>query len=112
MYEQLTCANYVLQRHSKQVYRQTNMHRLSVIDPNNSENDIAGGSKNTPTILDSFSNAHKDLVRRMSDLNYSELDERQHQSILGAILGGDYSSFIEQRAHLARLHEHLNGTAP
>lgn len=83
-----------------------------MIDPNNSNNDIAGGSSNTPAILDSFSKAYGDLVRRMGDLNYSGLEERKNQSILSVIVGGDYSSFKEQREHLAYLHEQLARSGP
>ena len=34
---------------------------------------------------------------------------RRNQSILGCILGGDYSSFKLQRDHIAHVHENLFG---
>lgn len=43
----------------------------------------------------------------MSSLQYSS--NRQNQSILGTILGGNYESFRLQRKHLAHIHEKLFG---
>jgi non-canonical poly(A) RNA polymerase PAPD5/7 len=43
----------------------------------------------------------------MGELQYSA--ERRNQSILGCILGGNYSSFKLQREHLAHVHENLYG---
>lgn len=108
IFELLAHANLASQSLSNQVYRQTNISRLSIIDPNNPDNDIAGGSKNTEAILDSFSQAYNALSKRMGDLHHLELDERHGQSILEVILGGNYSSFKDQRQRLARLQEQLS----
>jgi non-canonical poly(A) RNA polymerase PAPD5/7 len=79
--------------------------KLSIVDPNNDENDIAGGSKNTPKILEAFSRAFRDLQNRMSELHSMPIDQRQGQSILGVILGGNYSSFDIQREHLRSCYQ-------
>ncbi|KAI9746707.1 MAG: hypothetical protein M1818_000421 [Claussenomyces sp. TS43310] len=78
--------------------------RFSIIDPNNSSNDIAGGSSNTKTITMVFSEAFTKLQHRMSELRTLPIEKRTGQSILGVILAGDYCSFDEQRAYLAYLH--------
>jgi non-canonical poly(A) RNA polymerase PAPD5/7 len=79
--------------------------KLSIVDPNNETNDIAGGSKNTPKILEAFSRAFRNLQNRMSELHWMPIDQRRGQSILGVILGGNYSSFDIQREHLRKCYE-------
>ncbi|KAI1416656.1 hypothetical protein F5Y13DRAFT_120213 [Hypoxylon sp. FL1857] len=81
---------------SNVVYR--NMDRLSILDPNNPENDIAGGSGNTETILRQFSQAHAILKSRMA-----VLAQGGDGTILEPLFGGDYSIFQLQRDHLERL---------
>ncbi len=77
-----------------------NQDRLSIIDPNNPENDISGGSGGIESITAAFRDAFKKLQREMATL---ARDPRPFGSILKPIFGGDYSSFIVQRAHLERL---------
>ena len=77
------------------VYR--NLDRLSIIDPNNPQNDIAGGSSNTATILRHFSGAHALLKRRMAAL------AGKPGLLLGPILEGKYSNFQIQRDYMERL---------
>ncbi|KAM3086910.1 hypothetical protein ACMFMG_001030 [Clarireedia jacksonii] len=91
------------------VYRNLNQPKFSIIDPNRSDNDIAGGSSNTRAIQACFSAAYDALQKRMGELQYSDLEARRNQSILGCILEGNYSSFKLQREHLAHLHETLIG---
>jgi non-canonical poly(A) RNA polymerase PAPD5/7 len=43
----------------------------------------------------------------MGELQYSA--NRRNQSILGCIIGGNYTSFKLQREHLAHVHEQLYG---
>ena len=88
-------------------YKQGSMYKLSIIDPNNPYNDIAGGSSNTGTILKCFSDCYNELQKRMSQLQDSA--DRRNQSILCRILGGNYESFRLQREHLAHVHEKLYG---
>ena len=80
------------------------MDRLSIVDPNNFENDIAGGSKNFARIAHMFSEAHQLLQERMREL--TEQEDRHDASILQVILAGNYSSFRYQRDHLRRLYDH------
>ncbi len=78
-----------------------NHNRLSIIDPNNPANDIAGGSSNANTILTHFSNAHRELTERMAKLAHDP--KRGGQSILEVIMAGNYSSFENQRNYLEHL---------
>lgn len=80
-----------------------NRDRLSIIDPNNDTNDIAGGSSNTETILYEFSDAHRLLRQRMSLIARGEYEGPSPPSILEVILAGNYSTFRQQRLHLRRL---------
>lgn len=81
--------------------------KISILDPNRADNDIAGGSSNTTRILQSFGIAYQDLQHRMATI--TSKTERSNESILEAIVSGDYSSFKLQREHLAHVHEVLLG---
>jgi non-canonical poly(A) RNA polymerase PAPD5/7 len=85
------------------VYKGVIGEKFCIIDPNNSLNDISGGARNTPVIRRAFSQAYQDLQKRMYELHETPIDQRRFQSILGVILGGNYSSFEVQRK---RLWEH------
>lgn len=80
-------------------------NRLSIIDPHNPANDIAGGSSNTETILDRFEDAFYDLRGRMRCIQRHP----DRGGILDVILKGDYLSFRTQRDHLKRVHEQTVG---
>ena len=81
-----------------------NPDRLSIIDPNNSENDISGGSKNTSAIMRVFSDAFDALQKRMIELAKLPADKRRGQSILSVVLEGDYSTYRNQREYLRELY--------
>ncbi|KJR87688.1 DNA polymerase sigma subunit [Sporothrix schenckii 1099-18] len=81
-----------------------NPDRLSIIDPNNPENDISGGSKNTSAIMRAFSDAFDSLQKRMMDLAKLPADARAGQSILSVVLEGDYSTYRAQREYLRELY--------
>jgi len=81
-----------------------------IIDPNRSDNDISGGSSNTREILRCFASSYKALQDTMGNLRHST--NRRNKSILGCILGGNYSSFKLQRDHLLHVHEKLLGPVP
>ncbi|KAF4637788.1 hypothetical protein G7Y89_g305 [Cudoniella acicularis] len=98
---------YVNKQHVQSFSYKGRYEKISIIDPNRSDNDISGGASNTPKIIECFSNAYKDLQKRMGDLQ--SMKERSNQSILGTILAGNYSSFALQREHLAHVHEVLIG---
>ncbi|KAI0113312.1 hypothetical protein F4814DRAFT_421433 [Daldinia grandis] len=86
---------------SNVVYR--NLDRLSILDPNNPENDIAGGSKNTPTILAQFSKAHSIIRARMAELAKGTKAVAAGNTILEPVFAGNYSIFQVQRDYLERL---------
>ncbi|KAH9988709.1 hypothetical protein F4779DRAFT_624022 [Xylariaceae sp. FL0662B] len=88
-------------RVSNMIYR--NMDRLSILDPNNPENDIAGGSANTETILRHFSRAHAILRERMSILAKGASTGDSYSTLLGPLLAGNYSSFRLQRDYMKTL---------
>ncbi|APA06768.1 hypothetical protein SS1G_04619 [Sclerotinia sclerotiorum 1980 UF-70] len=94
---------------ARDLYRDFDKPKFSIIDPNNSDNDIAGGSKNTPAIQDCFSAAFSALLQSMNTLQNADLETRRNQSLLRCIIGGNYESFKLQRDHLAHLHEQLIG---
>lgn len=77
-----------------------NPDRLSVIDPNNPANDISGGSLNYPQIRACFAEAYKSLQDKLLRVAAGE----KFDSILEVILGGDYTTFREQRDYLRKLH--------
>ncbi|KAH8598717.1 hypothetical protein B0O99DRAFT_650038 [Bisporella sp. PMI_857] len=81
--------------------------KICIIDPNRPDNDISGGSTNTPAIVQAFSNAFRDLQQRMAYLQRAE--NRSGESILKCMLGGNYKSFELQRKHLRHVHERLYG---
>ncbi|KAL9067034.1 MAG: hypothetical protein Q9157_006936 [Trypethelium eluteriae] len=81
--------------------------RLRVIDPNDGQNDISGGTKLIKLILTVFSEAHQTLVQRMTELSRQPPDERKGRSILGSIVGGNYTSYDRQREHLRVLASKL-----
>ncbi|KAI1503455.1 hypothetical protein F5X99DRAFT_375287 [Biscogniauxia marginata] len=83
-----------------------NMDRLSIIDPNNPDNDIAGGSSNTETIFSHFSKAYSTLRNRMAKLAKEGTPINSNSSdrtILGPLFAGKYSNFQVQRDYLKRL---------
>ncbi|ETS77932.1 hypothetical protein PFICI_09994 [Pestalotiopsis fici W106-1] len=96
---------------SKLVYR--NMDRLSIIDPNNSANDISGGSSNFPLISRCFRTAYDELQKRMYALAKGSEAVHGHDTILAPILGGNYKTFRVQRAYLKSIYDskHLGAQA-
>lgn len=85
------------------------MEKFCILDPNRPSNDISGGAKNSGAIRSAFSECFQSLQNRMVQLQYCAEEDRRCESILGAIIAGNYSSFREQREHLAHLHEKLFG---
>ncbi|OAA70702.1 PAP/25A-associated-like protein [Cordyceps fumosorosea ARSEF 2679] len=79
--------------------------RLSIIDPNNSENDISGGSSNAATIFERFGDTFVALRKRMDEV----ANDQSCGGILDVIMKGDYSSFHMQRAFLKKVHEKFIG---
>ncbi|KAI1324727.1 hypothetical protein F5Y16DRAFT_380212 [Xylariaceae sp. FL0255] len=89
------------------VYR--NLDRLSIIDPNNPDNDISGGSSNYWVIKDRFAEAYKLLRDRMERFALAGLQTKalsSQDTLLYPLIGGKYSNFIEQREYLEKLAAH------
>ncbi|TKA73360.1 hypothetical protein B0A49_04924, partial [Cryomyces minteri] len=83
----------------------TKQERLSIIDPNNYKNDISSGTRKIGLILKCFAEAFTALQQRMVELQNGSPSVRKGATILGAVFGGDYSSFDEQRARLREIHD-------
>ncbi|KAI0133453.1 hypothetical protein BJ170DRAFT_678402 [Xylariales sp. AK1849] len=86
---------------SNVVYR--NWDRLSIIDPNNPENDISGGSSNFHLVCQNFKLAYMTLKQRMHELATSESKIHGYNTILAPLFAGNYSSFREQRDYMRKL---------
>ena len=81
--------------------------RLLIIDPNDSGNDVSGGSKDALLIFDKFHQTYNKLVDLMEDADErrDEMHLAGHQtSLLGLLLGGNYDSFTFQRGRLWNLN--------
>ncbi|KAJ2974774.1 hypothetical protein NUW58_g8549 [Xylaria curta] len=94
-------------RASTLIYR--NLDRLSIIDPNNPENDISGGSSNYCAIKDRFAKAYETLQKTMMQFA-QETASPSSSSISGAkktllypLFAGNYSHFQLQRDWLQKL---------
>jgi non-canonical poly(A) RNA polymerase PAPD5/7 len=74
--------------------------RLAIQDPNDPQNNISGGSYKAEQVLQLFSWAHKVLVERMRTVH---MDSVHELSILESILGGDYSTYQEQRSRMRNI---------
>ncbi|KAI0870868.1 hypothetical protein GGS24DRAFT_473842 [Hypoxylon argillaceum] len=86
------------------VYR--NLDRLSIIDPNNPENDISGGSQNFYAIRDRFAKAYDSLQETMMQLARepaSASSDRKNKSLLSPLFAGNYAHFRDQRNWLQKL---------
>ncbi|KAI1271989.1 hypothetical protein F5Y07DRAFT_323372 [Xylaria sp. FL0933] len=89
---------------SSVVYR--NLDRLSIIDPNNPENDIAGGSSNFDVIKECFARAYKTLQQTMMQFAKEPptSSDRIKNTLLYSLFAGNYSQFEDQRNWLERLN--------
>jgi non-canonical poly(A) RNA polymerase PAPD5/7 len=75
---------------------------LCIIDPNNPDNDISGGTKDIALIFDCFADAYRVLKHRLTS---EVMAPSNRSSILEEILGADYEPYFDQRDHLQRLFE-------
>ncbi|KAI5360975.1 putative PAP/25A-associated, polymerase, nucleotidyl transferase domain, nucleotidyltransferase Trf4 [Septoria linicola] len=82
------------------VYCKINPNTLTIIDPNRRENDISGGSRQIDKVFKCFRGAHNEIQRRLNDVRTGK---SKSNSILGCIIGGNYSSFDAQRQLLRSL---------
>lgn len=74
-----------------------NRDRLTIIDPNNPDNDISGGSHKISVVLGRFRFAYSELQRYMNQLQHGQVSSR---SILECIIGGNYQPIESQRERL------------
>ncbi|KAI5239099.1 hypothetical protein E4T42_08781 [Aureobasidium subglaciale] len=74
--------------------------RLLIIDPNNFNNDISGGSGSVLKIFDKFADAFKELNICMSDAEDTHRENGDVISILERVWGGNYALFEAQRSRL------------
>ena len=89
---------YDKEKHAKAAQ---NKDRLTIIDPNNPDNDISGGSHKIDTVFGRFRSAFSDLQRYMSQLHEGSIST---SSILECILGGNYQPVETQRNRLRQLY--------
>ncbi|MCJ1386164.1 hypothetical protein MMC17_009290 [Xylographa soralifera] len=75
--------------------------RLAIMDPNQPGNDISGGSRNVMLIFARFSRARDEILNAMENTNRA--------SLLDWMLGGNYNTFLWQRARLRKLYSHKRG---
>ncbi|KAI2602109.1 hypothetical protein GGR54DRAFT_625737 [Hypoxylon sp. NC1633] len=86
---------------SNLVYR--NMDRFSIIDPNNPENDIAGGSKHARYIVKHFRWAFQLLTTRIIDLTWGGGDEEYGNELIGPLFAGFYDDIDAHRKQIKQL---------
>lgn len=77
--------------------------RLAIIDPNNSLNDISGGTKEILLILKCFASAYRTLKHGL--VTSALAPQRAPKSLLGSIIGGNYAAYDYQREHLQRIFD-------
>ncbi|RPA98063.1 hypothetical protein L873DRAFT_1688927, partial [Choiromyces venosus 120613-1] len=70
---------------------------LCIQDPNNPDNDISRSSFNIRMILTLWAEALDDLASQMKRFEKLPFAARQNRSLLGVILGGNYTKIEEQR---------------
>lgn len=78
-----------------------NNQRLTILDPNLSDNDISGGTGKIKDIQKYFREAHSDL---RSLVGFGGDAKLQRNSFLGCMVGGNYTSFIKLRQKLRQIH--------
>ncbi|KNG49687.1 poly rna polymerase cid14 [Stemphylium lycopersici] len=74
---------------------------LSIQDPNRPENNISGGSHKVQDVFDAFREAYYTLEDRM---RATRAGQNIGPSILECVLGGNYETYLQQRAHLKSLN--------
>ncbi|EEQ92121.1 DNA polymerase sigma subunit [Blastomyces dermatitidis ER-3] len=85
------------------VYQANKQQRLAIMDPNNPDNDISGGTKEIPLIFRAFADAYQILKQDMVQAAF--FPQKRMNSLLGSIIGANYESYDRQRTHLTSLCE-------
>ena len=78
-----------------------------IIDPNNYDNDISGGSALIVQIFNCFADAFRELNICMSDAEDRHRTNGDVISILERIWGGNYELFEAQRARLRNVWQNM-----
>ena len=81
--------------------------RLLIIDPNNYDNDISGGSAQVPKVFEKFAEAFKEINVCMSDAEDGNREHGDVISILERVWGGNYELFDIQRDRLRSVWQTL-----
>lgn len=84
--------------------RLTKPYQLVIQDPNNPINDVSRSSHAIRLILTCFSDAYDELVAQMTLLDRLPFSKRIGRSILGVIIGGNYSYADRQRARMQEVY--------
>jgi DNA polymerase sigma len=77
---------------------------LVIQDPNNADNNISRSSFMITTVLACFSEAYDTLIKQMRQFDQMDFKQRKGRSLLGTLIGGDYSEMIAHRALLRRVY--------
>lgn len=85
--------------------KKINFKGLTIVDPNRSDNDISGGSRKVGLIFEHFRGALHEIQNQLSRIANGQARD---PSILGCILGGNYTSFEKQREILKDLDRGQN----
>ncbi|EEP76774.1 conserved hypothetical protein [Uncinocarpus reesii 1704] len=88
-------------KHSRNIYQANSRDRLTIIDPNNRDNDMSVGTKEIRRIFKAFSEAFNILRHNMASIPFSK---SQTSSLLALIIGANYESYHAQRQHLFELY--------
>lgn len=80
--------------------RQEKPDGLSIQDPNRLDNNISGGSHQAQAAFNAFKDAYHTLEDRMTA---SSNGQNIGPSILECVLGGNYETYLSQRAHMKTL---------
>ncbi|KAF8242688.1 hypothetical protein K440DRAFT_607076 [Wilcoxina mikolae CBS 423.85] len=77
---------------------------LVIQDPNMPDNIISKSSYLIKMVFACFGEAHDALVKQMGILEKMDFDQRKDRSLLGLIIGGDYSAMERHRERLRRVY--------
>ncbi|KAE8152536.1 hypothetical protein BDV25DRAFT_61477 [Aspergillus avenaceus] len=84
------------------VYKDNKDARLSIEDPNNSDNDISGGTREIALVFKSFKDAYHLLKDRMIS---NAMTGNYTNSILETIIAANYDEYTEQRFQLRQVFQ-------
>ncbi|EFW16944.1 hypothetical protein D8B26_003753 [Coccidioides posadasii str. Silveira] len=88
-------------KHTRNIYQANSRDRLSIIDPNNPDNDISVSTKEIRRVFKAFAEAFHTLSQNIRSASFLP---PQNISLLASIIGGNYESYHTQREHLFELY--------